>query len=121
MAALIKYTLLNPVITGPLLYILTSAPKDIQQRVIQEASQYVSLTVIGYVVTALKWLFALGLIHPLNTFLSELAQNNFRWQSEKHRYDWPKEIAVVTGAASGFGRLISAVLLTASAEVTSHL
>jgi all-trans-retinol dehydrogenase (NAD+) len=36
-----------------------------------------------------------------------LAQNNFRWKSEKHRYDWPKEIAVVTGAGSGFGRLIS--------------
>jgi hypothetical protein len=107
MAALIKYTVFNPVITGPLLYIFTAAPKDIQQPVLDALRPYVSDTVLGRTVVALKWLFALGLIPVVNNFLSELAQNNFRWKSEQHRYDWPKEIAVVTGAGSGFGRLIS--------------
>lgn len=107
MAALIKYTLFNPVITGPLLYIFTIAPKGVQQPILESLSAYVSYTILGHTVTALKWLFALGMASTLNSFFSELAQNNFRWKSEKHRYDWPKEIAVVTGAGSGFGRLIS--------------
>jgi all-trans-retinol dehydrogenase (NAD+) len=107
MAALIKYTLINPVITGPLLFILTIAPKEIQQPILQSLHTFVSHTVLGRTVTVLKWLFTIGIISFLNNFLSELAQNNFRWKSEKHRYDWPKEIAVVTGAGSGFGRLIA--------------
>jgi all-trans-retinol dehydrogenase (NAD+) len=107
MAALIKYTLFNPVITGPLLYIFTVAPQGLQQPILQALEHYVSSTVLDRTVTTLKWLFTLGLIPMLNSFLSELAQNNFRWKSEQHRYDWPKEIAVVTGAGSGFGRLIS--------------
>jgi all-trans-retinol dehydrogenase (NAD+) len=107
MAALIKYTLFNPVITGPLLYIFTIAPEGIQQPILQALNTYVSDLALGRTVTVLKWLFALGLFTTLNSFFSELAQNNFRWKSEKYRYDWPKEIAVVTGAGSGFGRLIS--------------
>lgn len=107
MAALIKYTLLNPVITGPLLFIFTIAPASVQQPILQELSAYVSHINLGRVVLALKWLFGLSLFNTLNIFLSELAQNDFRWKSERHRYDWPKEIAVVTGAGSGFGRLIS--------------
>lgn len=107
MAALIKYTLFNPVITGPLLYIFTIAPQGIQQPILQSLNTYVSYVVLERAVIALKLLFALGIISTLNAFFSELAQNNFRWKSEQHRYDWPKEIAVVTGGASGFGRLIS--------------
>lgn len=107
MAALIKYTILNPIITGPLLFILTIAPKSYQQPILQELSAYVSQANVERLVLALKWLFGFSLVTTLNIFLSELAQNNFRWKSEAHRYDWPKEIAVVTGAGSGFGRLIS--------------
>lgn len=61
----------------------------------------------GSFATVLKCLFALVALAFLNRFLSELAQNNFRFRSERHRYDWPREIAIVTGAASGFGRLIA--------------
>lgn len=107
MAALIKYTLFNPVITGPLLYIFTVAPQEIQQPILQAIEPHVSYIVLERTVIALKWLFALGFASMLNSFFSELAQNNFRWKSEQHKYDWPKEIAVVTGAGSGFGRLIS--------------
>jgi hypothetical protein len=107
MTALVKYTFFNPVITGPLLYIFTAAPKDIQQPILQALEPYVSQTVLARSVVSLKWLFALGLLPVVNNFLSELAQNHFRWKSEKHRYNWPKEVAVVTGAGSGFGRLIS--------------
>lgn len=106
-SSLVKHVALNPVITGPLLYILTKAPPHIQQPVLQALRQYVSPQLLERAVTALKWLLGLGLVRVVNRFLSELAQNNFRFRSEKHKYDWPREIAVVTGAASGFGRLIS--------------
>ncbi|KAF2716479.1 NAD(P)-binding protein [Polychaeton citri CBS 116435] len=56
---------------------------------------------------AVEWLFACGVMFCVHCFLSELAQNNFRFNAERHRYDWPNEIAVVTGAAGGFGRLIT--------------
>lgn len=106
-SSLVKYIALNPVATGPLLYLLTKAPPNIQQPVLQALRPYVSPQILARAVTALKWLVGLGLIRIVNRFLSELAQNNFRFRSEKHKYDWPREIAVVTGAASGFGRLIS--------------
>jgi all-trans-retinol dehydrogenase (NAD+) len=105
MAALIKYGLLNPVITGPLLYILTKGPAEIQQPILEALSPYLSAKVLQGSITALKWLFALGIVGPVHEFLNELANNNFRWKAEV--YDWPNEIAVVTGAANGFGRLVS--------------
>jgi len=95
MAALIQYVLLNPIITGPLLYLLTQGPEQYKQL-----GPYLSAGAI----IALKCLFALGIIHPINNFLNELANNNFRWKVEV--YDWPNEIAVVTGGANGFGRLM---------------
>jgi all-trans-retinol dehydrogenase (NAD+) len=105
MAALIKYGLLNPVITGPLLYILTKGPEQYQQPILQALGPYLAAKVLPGAITALKWLFALGIIRPVHEFLNELANNNFRWKAEV--YDWPNEIAVVTGGANGFGRLMS--------------
>jgi hypothetical protein len=105
MAALIKYGLLNPVITGPLLYILTKGPQQYQQPILQALGPYLSANVLPGAITGLKWLFVLGIISPVHEFLNELANNNFRWKAEV--YDWPNEIAVVTGGANGFGRLMS--------------
>lgn len=107
MAALLASIPLNPIITGSALYILTKAPLEVQQPVLQGLGSYVSIRTLARCILGLKWLFALGLIRHVHTYLSNLAQNNFRFGSEIHRYDWPKEIAVVTGAANGFGRLIS--------------
>lgn len=105
MAAFIKYGLLNPVITGPLLYILTKGPEQYQEPILHALGPYLSAKLLPGAITALKWLFALGIIRPVHEFLNELANNNFRWKAEV--YDWPNEIAVVTGGANGFGRLMS--------------
>ncbi|TKA76931.1 hypothetical protein B0A55_03116 [Friedmanniomyces simplex] len=108
MTSLIKPVMLSPTaITGALLYTVTLAPPSIKDPILQTLRQYVSPTSISRAVIALQGLFALGLLRRLNKFLSELAQNSFRWSSERSRYDWPNEIAVVTGAASGFGRLLA--------------
>jgi len=106
MASLIKPAF-NPAVSGALLLALTQAPASIRDPLADTLRQYISTSGLDRTVTALKWLFGIGLYRIASDFLGDLAQNNFRLRSERHRYDWPKEIAVVTGAASGFGRLIS--------------
>ncbi len=103
----VKNAPLSPAVTGALLYLLTKAPEQARKPALEQLSRVISQTNIGRTITALKWLLALGIARNVHVFLSEIAQNNFRLRSEKSKYDWPKEIAVVTGAASGFGALIS--------------
>lgn len=43
----------------------------------------------------------------MHDYATQLALNNFRFSSEKARYYWPNEIALITGAAGGFGSLMS--------------
>ena len=105
--SLVQNIPLSPAVTGGLLYALTRAPEQYRRPLLQRLSQYLSPQAIARTVTTLKWLFALGLARNVNVFLSDIAQNNFRLRSEKSKYDWPREIAVVTGAASGFGKLMS--------------
>jgi NAD(P)-dependent dehydrogenase (short-subunit alcohol dehydrogenase family) len=103
----IKNVPFSPTVTGGLLYLLTRSPDRVKKPVLEQLSRYLSQANIQRTVRTLKWLLALGLARNFHVFLSEIAQNNFRLRSERSRYDWPKEIAVVTGAASGFGALIS--------------
>ncbi|KAK5175778.1 uncharacterized protein LTR77_000918 [Saxophila tyrrhenica] len=104
---IIKSAPLSPAFTGALLYSLTKAPDQVKQHALQHLGKYLSPKNITRTITALKWLFALGLTRNVHVFLSNLAQNNFRFRSERRNYDWPNEIAVVTGSSSGFGALIS--------------
>ena len=97
----------SPAITGSLLYALTRSPTRFRQSLLQKLGEYFSVETIARAITTLKWLCAFGIVRNLNIWLSNIAQNNFRLRSERHRYNWPNEIAVVTGAASGFGALIT--------------
>ena len=107
MASVIKNAPFSPAITGALLFALTRAPDNVRQPLLQRLRQYLSGNSIARIITTLKWLFALGLVRNVNTAFSEIAQNNFRLRSEKSKYDWPNEIAVITGATGGFGSLMS--------------
>lgn len=98
---------LSPAVTGALLFALTKAPERLRQPLLQKLGEYASASTIARAITALKWLCALGVARNLHIWLSNIAQNNFRLRSEKHRYNWPNEVAVVTGSASGFGALIA--------------
>ena len=104
---IIKNVPFSPAVTGALLYALTKSPEQYRRQILEKLSQYLSPKSISRAVTTLKWLFALGLARNLHVFLSDIAQNNFSIRSQRHRYVWHSEVAVVTGAASGFGALIS--------------
>lgn len=97
----------SPAVTGALLYALTKAPEQYRSTLLAKLHVYLSPQNIRRTVTTLKWLFALGLARNLHVWLSDIAQNNFHIRSQRHRYQWDKEVAVVTGAASGFGALFA--------------
>ena len=108
---------LTPAATGTLLFALTAAPTRFREPLLEHLKRYVSTNTIARVITSLKWLFAIGLISDVSSWLSELALNNFRWRSERDRYDWKNEIAVVTGATGGFGSLMSLDLASKNVNV----
>jgi short-subunit dehydrogenase len=99
--------LLHPAATGALLFALTAAPTQYREPLLAHLTRYLSAGNVERLITGLKWLVSLGVVAKVNGWLSELAQNNFRLRSEQHRYDWDKEIAVITGATGGFGSLMS--------------
>ncbi|KAK5115228.1 hypothetical protein LTR62_001428 [Meristemomyces frigidus] len=110
MATMILNTALNPVVTVPAYLLITQAPANIRDPILSHLRQYLSPSVLAIAMTTLKYTSLLGLYRQATAFLSDWAQNNYRLSSERHRYDWPKEIAVVTGGTGGFGSLICKAL-----------
>lgn len=58
----------------------------------------------------MKWLFALGLVARVNSWLNSWALNAWRFSSVKSKWIWNREVAVVTGGCSGIGAVIVRVL-----------
>lgn len=69
----------------------------------------------------LKALLGLGTLRTLNTALNAVAQNNWRIASGpppgSARWDWPHEIAVVTGGCGGLGQSLVAGLTAQGVRV----
>lgn len=93
--------------SGAILAALTAAPEQVKEPVLKHLGEYLSAQTVDRAITAAKVLLGLGIARNVAEFLSELAQNDFRLSSEKSKYDWPNEIAVITGGAGGFGSLMA--------------
>lgn len=107
MTDVIKRAPFSPVVTGAVLYLLTQAPAAYREPALHHLAQILSNENTARLVTALKWLFAAGLINNANTYLNNWTFNDYKLTANKKDWDWPNEIAVVTGASSGFGKLFS--------------
>jgi hypothetical protein len=57
------------------------------------------------IIRALKWCLGLGVAGVLSKQLNHVALNAGRFKSEKVRWDWNQEVAVITGGCSGIGEL----------------
>lgn len=106
---------LNPIVTGSLLAFLEKAPKETIQNLLQHASLPPDYD-LAKVKMVLMALAAVGALRAANNKLSSMAVNNWRLGGAPG-WDWPKEIAVVTGGSSGIGLAIVKKLLTKGIKV----
>lgn len=95
LARIIQNTAFNPALTLPLLLFAHYTGKGRELSTGHETA-----------LKRLKLLLYIGIARLVNGFLSRRAQNN--WTSSK--YNWGKEIAVVTGGSDGIGKEISLLL-----------
>lgn len=112
-------TLLNPILTGPLLLYLQRNPSVLQSipwppaltltlpfQLPFKLSNSITLHATPPLKT-LKYLFGLGLILYVNRFLNRLALNYWHLQKQGVPWDFKtegKETILITGGCSGFGR-----------------
>jgi all-trans-retinol dehydrogenase (NAD+) len=104
-SALKKVTSLtsNPIVVGPLLWALTRGPPSVREPLLAQLSKILSAENITRFISLLKGVFAVGLISRVNARLNQYALNNWSWKSQKDKWTWNWEIAVVTGGSSGIG------------------
>jgi all-trans-retinol dehydrogenase (NAD+) len=96
----------NPALTAPLLWLLTYGPQALRTRLADRVGALRDPRQRALVLKVLKWLLAAGVVRGVNRGLNSVALNGWRVGSEKGRWRWAGEIAVVTGGSSGFGELI---------------
>lgn len=89
--------------SAALIYVLMLGPESLRAPAVRFlVSRRIS---VQKVKEFLKTLLALGVFFETNTLLNIWARNNWRI-SNKEKWDWPNEVAVVTGGAGGIGALI---------------
>lgn len=67
-------------------------------------------------ITLAKLFFGVGLTRYLSSEFSLYALNNYR-KADTGRWDWPNEVAVVTGGCSGIGEEITRALVAKGVKV----
>jgi len=98
----------EPMVTGPLLGLLLYTPEQTWKGAL-EATPLSYVIDLRNLIRILGFLATVGVIRKTNAALNAWATNN--WQIHAgHGWDWPSEIAVVTGGCSGIGKAIAEAL-----------
>ncbi|PNS15039.1 hypothetical protein CAC42_2268 [Sphaceloma murrayae] len=106
MTTWLKAIPLTPVVVGAAFYALSFGPDSVREPLLHKLQAYLSPQQIKDLAKTLKWLFIIDSTRYANGLLNELALNNY--QSEPSgKWKWSEEIAVISGAASGFGKLFT--------------
>lgn len=103
---LIKATILNPLLTLPLLLFSSSSSRTDTDHATTAPSSLLLLKTT-------RVLFYLGAIKWISDLLSRASINN--WQRDT--YDWSKEIIVITGGSDGIGARVVQLLAQARPEI----
>lgn len=105
------WTATEPLITAPLLYLLTRGPPHLRERILAPFRNNVlahnGVAKIAALITALKVLTSLGVVQRINAALNAFALNNWhlgRPGKELKFGPGKEEVVVITGASSGFGK-----------------
>jgi all-trans-retinol dehydrogenase (NAD+) len=97
---------LNPIVTAALLWILTKGPEQLRSQLTSRISALRDPRRYAQILRALKLCLALGTAGVVNKQLNHIALNAGRLRSEKARWNWSQEVAVITGGCSGIGELV---------------
>jgi all-trans-retinol dehydrogenase (NAD+) len=100
LCAPVRLTLLQPILTGPLLLALSTSSPLVAKWIPSHALDVLRSKKI---VAGISVLFGIGLLRKLNNALSRLVLNNF---TADKTWDWNKEIVVITGGSGGLGAVI---------------
>ncbi|KAI0863419.1 NAD(P)-binding protein [Xylaria cubensis] len=101
----------SPLSSGPLLFAVIYAPSAVRRVVSDFVNRLPGLHVspaninLSAATKVLCVVFALSIARRLNRALNTAASNSWRLTASKG-WDWPNEIAVVTGGSSGIGKLV---------------
>ena len=98
--------MITTIAAGSILYLLARCPPALEPYVGRLLGHLPARLARPLLITLFKTLFSIGLVHKISSTLSSVALNNWRWTSDRERWDWPNEIAVVTGGCSGIGEEI---------------
>lgn len=103
----------SPLFSGPLLAALTYAPDELKQELLKHLPAGFNVELAQ---KALQVLLGIGILKTINSGLSAMAANSWR-VSPAPGWDWPSEIAVVTGGCSGIGHCIVKRLVARKVKV----
>ncbi|KAI0458200.1 NAD(P)-binding protein [Xylaria acuta] len=112
----------SPLLSGPLLFAVMYAPSAVRRVVLEFVGRLPGLRVppanfdLFTATKVLRVLFALSIVRRLNRALNTVAANSWRLTASKG-WDWPNEIAVVTGGSSGIGKLVVEKLAASGVHV----
>lgn len=109
--------ILNPLVTGPLLFVLTSGPTVIRRPLLNQLAILLNEQNLKRLVVGLKWALALGLIRKVNSWLNAVALTNWQVRPAKDKWVWDSETAVVTGGSNGIGAAIVKCLMRKGVKV----
>lgn len=69
------------------------------------------------IIRVLQWSLAAWAIVEANSVLNRWAENRWIWKDDKSNWDWPNEVAVVTGGSAGIGACVVKKLVSHSIKV----
>lgn len=97
----VRRALLSPMLSGSLLLALLATPEEVRHAILKRLSLPPTYD-LGVAKTVLQVLLGLGIVRTINHALSSMAANSWR-ATAASGWDWPNEVAVVTGGCSGIG------------------
>lgn len=69
------------------------------------------------IVRLMKWGLAAWATVEINSVLNSWAENRWIWRNDKSDWDWPNEVAVVTGGSAGIGACVVKKLVSHGIKV----